>query len=125
MLAHVVPQHVSPALQPRGPHAPTHTPPEHVSPGAHVRPHVPQFVGLDARSASQPSVAIALQLPKPVSHAATLQLAAVHPAVAWANGPHTFMQPPQWVGSLDRSEQKSPQHVSPSRQPLRHARLQV
>jgi hypothetical protein len=48
---HAPPEHVSPSAH-GGSHALTmHVPPVHTSPAAHARPHIPQSVSLDVRSA--------------------------------------------------------------------------
>jgi hypothetical protein len=64
--------------------------------------HVPQWFGSLLSGASQPSEATVLQSPKPGVQVATVQLPAVHAAVALGSE-HMLVQVPQCRASLARS----------------------
>jgi hypothetical protein len=71
-----------------------HVPETHVCPDAQARPHAPQWAVLVWMLTSQPSPAIALQLPKPAAHASP-QAPLVQVAVALGPVGHASPQRPQ------------------------------
>ena len=86
-------------------------------------PQLPHEVAVLDRLVSQPSVALALQSPKPGLHAAMVQAPAAHAAVALASA-HALPHAPQWVAlvlllvsqpvmTLESQSAKPRLHVNP------------
>jgi hypothetical protein len=87
-------------------HAMPHTLPAQVAvalaAAAQRKPHMPQFVGFAASSASQPLVKLLSQLPKPGLQA-NAQALLVHVPVAFARPAQLVPQAPQFVALVRRS----------------------
>jgi hypothetical protein len=102
-----------------------HAPPEQVCDAVlarrHTLPQAPQWFVLVLVATSQPSAGLTLQLPKPLLHAAMVQLPPAQALVALLSR-HVLPHAPQWAASLARlTSQPSVALPLQSAKPERHA----